>query len=148
MNQPTYLTRDAILGAKDIHTEEVDVPEWGGVVRVRGMSGRERDEFEASLLEEPAGNRQQRRQKRKQKETNLANIRAKMCAWCIVDEAGGRLFSDQDIVALGGKSAAALDRVFDVAQRMSGFDEEDIDEIAEKMVEDPFDGSSSASPEN
>ena len=112
------------------------------------MSGRERDDFEASLLEEPAGNRQQRRQKRKQKETNLANIRAKMCAWCIVAEDGARLFSDQDVVALGDKSAAALDRVFDVAQRLSGFDEEDIEEIAEKMVENPFDGSSSALPES
>ena len=41
----TYLSRDAILQREDIKTEDVEVPEWGGTVRVRGMSGVQRDAF-------------------------------------------------------------------------------------------------------
>ena len=58
----TYLTRDAILEAEDIETEEVAVPEWGGNVLVRGLSGTQRDIWEQGLVEvEPCGNRAQRR---------------------------------------------------------------------------------------
>ena len=50
-----YLSREEILSVHDIVTEEVDVPEWGGIVRVRGMSGVQRDAFEASLIQQPTG---------------------------------------------------------------------------------------------
>ena len=61
------LSRDDILKAEDLTTEEVDVPEWGGTVLVRGLTGRERDEFEASVMVRYAGEMVQ----------DLANIRAK-----------------------------------------------------------------------
>ena len=59
----TYLSRDTILQREDIKTEDVEVPEWGGTVRVRGMSGVERDAFEASLIEQPAANGQRKRRR-------------------------------------------------------------------------------------
>lgn len=133
-----YLSRDAILGADDVQAEDVDVPEWGGAVRVRGMSGAQRDAFEASLIQQP-----QRNGKRPQ-QVSMENIRAKLCAWCIVNDGGERLFTDDDIAALGAKSGAALSRVFDVAMRLSGMSAGDVDELAEAMVENPFGGSSSA----
>jgi hypothetical protein len=108
------LTKDAILAAVDLPTERVSVPEWGGDVLVRGLDGRDRDAFEASLVVQAGG------------PVNLANIRARLCAACIVDEAGERLFSDADMDALGRKSGAALDRVFSVAQRLSGMTEADV----------------------
>ena len=61
----------------------------------------------------------------------MANIRAKLASWCCVDAQGGRLFTESDVQALGGKSAAALGRIFDVATRLSGITEEDVDEMAE-----------------
>lgn len=33
-----YLTADAILAAPDVAEEDVEVPEWGGSVRVKGLS--------------------------------------------------------------------------------------------------------------
>lgn len=36
--QAKQLTADAILQARDFVEKEVDVPEWGGVVRVRSLS--------------------------------------------------------------------------------------------------------------
>ena len=44
------LSRDAIL-ARPILTEDVSVSEWGGTVRVRGLDAKQRDEFEAGLIE-------------------------------------------------------------------------------------------------
>jgi hypothetical protein len=112
-----YLTRDEILARDDLPAEDVNVPEWGGAVRIRRMSGTERDAFEASIM--GADGRQ-----------DLSNIRAKLVARSIVDEAGRRLFSDEDIAALGAKSAAALDRCFAVAKRLSRISGEDVEELA------------------
>ena len=137
----TYLSRDAILQREDIKTEDVDVPEWGGTVRVRGMSGVERDKFEAGLIEQPEANGKRRR-KQAATQTNMANVRAKMCAWCIVDEHGARLFSDADVAELGAKSASALDRIYTVASDLSGYTDEDVEEIAEKMIDHPFEETS------
>lgn len=116
----TILTRQAILEALDIPREAVDVPEWGGAVYVRGLSGTERDRFEASVVQ----------QKGRDRTLNLSNVRAKLCALCIVDEDNKRLFSDMDVQALGGKSAAALSRVFDAAQKLSGLTTEDVEELS------------------
>ncbi len=114
------LTRDLILAAPDIRTEEVNVEEWGGSVLVRGLTGAERDAYEATVVT----------LRGKRRELNLANVRAKLCALCIVDDAGQRLFSDADIAKLGEKSGAALQRVFKVAQQLSGLSDEDVEELS------------------
>lgn len=116
----SYLSRDAILGADDLQYEDLDVPEWGGIVRVRSLSGAERDNYEASM----------RLQRGKEFIANMANVRAKLVVRCVVDEDGKRLFTDNDAPALGEKSAAALDRVFEVAARLSRLSDEDVDELA------------------
>ncbi len=131
------LGHDDILAAKDIKTDDVEVPEWGGTVRVQGLTGTERDAFEASL-----------RQLRGDKMVpNLANARAKLVARTIVGEDGVRLFGDNEINALGAKSAAALDRVFEVASELSGLNEDDVEKLSENLGEGPSDGSTSTSPE-
>jgi len=48
------LTRDAILEAQDLQHEEVYIPEWGGSVRVRTLTGAERDAFEQSIVDQRA----------------------------------------------------------------------------------------------
>lgn len=111
------LSRDAILSVEDMPSEIVNVPEWGGEVRVMAMTGTDRDKFEASLVGK--GNK-----------PNLENFRAKLAASCIVDEDGNRMFAEKDVAALGKKSAAALDRVANAAQRVSGMSQEDVEELA------------------
>ena len=128
------LTKDAILAANDLVTEDVEVPEWGGTVRVRAISGAERDAFEQAIVT----------RKGKNVTTNLANIRAKMVALCVVDENGQRLFADKDVLLLGTKSAAALDRVFTVAQQLAGLTDKDVDELAENLEPGQSDDSTSA----
>ena len=113
------LSRDDILKADDIRTETVPVPEWGGDVLVRGLSGRERDTFEASMLVERGG----------RMEMDPRNARARLATMCVVGEDGKPLFTRDDMGALGEKSAAALNRVFDVASRLSGLGESDMKEL-------------------
>ena len=108
------LTRDQILGAQDLTYEEVAVPEWGGVVRVRMMTGAERDAFEASTLV--------RRGKRV--DLNMVNMRARLVALTVVDKAGARLFTERDVEVLAAKSSAALNRVFEAARVLNGLTEE------------------------
>lgn len=114
------LTREAILEIRDIKTEQVNVPEWGGYVWVRGMSGAERDRFESEIV---------LIDKKGKARVDMANIRARMAATCIVDESGKRMFSAADIEALSTKSAGALERVYSVAQRLSGLSEGDLEEL-------------------
>jgi hypothetical protein len=113
----SYLTRDAILAAASLKTEEVDVPEWGGIVLVRELRGRERDEWEASLAV----------QRGKQMVPDVANMRAKLVARCVVNSDLEPVFSQPDVNALGELSAAALDRVFETASRLSGLSEADLE---------------------
>lgn len=124
------LGRDAILQVVDVETVDVQVPEWGGAVRVRGLSGADRDRFEASIVE----------QRGRKMRTNLQNVRARLVALSVIDEQGQRLFADSDVRALGEKSAAALERVFSVAQRLSGLSDGDVEELAENFPGGQSDG--------
>lgn len=115
------LTRDAILAADDLQREWVDVPEWGGGVWVRTMTGLERDRWERQFLDDHG----------KPKPGNqIENVRASLVVWCAVDDEHQRLFSEADIEALADKSGKALDRLFAVAQRLNGFRKEDLEELA------------------
>jgi hypothetical protein len=117
MSKMKRLTRDAILNIDDFKMEDVDVPEWGGVVTLKSMNGTERDAFEASLMSTTGDKR-----------PNMANIRAKLVATTAIDpDTRELLFSVADIELLGTKSAAGLDRLFSVAQRLSKISETDID---------------------
>ena len=126
MSQRTYLDRAAILAVPDIATEDVDVPEWGGVVRVRGLTASQRDAFEAASLQG----------KGKNTSVNLHNLRARLVALCIVDEDGNQLFAERDVHVLGQKSAAAIDRIYDTATRLSGIGENDVEELTKNSESD------------
>lgn len=108
------LSRDQILGAQDLERRSVDVPEWGGVVCVRLMTGSERDRFEAEHLKAPQ-----------------VDARARMAAATLCDEQGALLFTADDVAALGKKSATALNRVVEVAFELNRVGKADVD-AAEK----------------
>ena len=129
----TLLNRESILQADDLPKELVDVPEWGGAVYVRSLTGAERDRFESGMIE----------QRGKNQKMNLSNIRAKLAALTVCDEEGKRIFSSADIDELSKKSAAALDRIFAVARRLSGLGEDDVKELAEGLKDDPLEDSPS-----
>ena len=124
------LSRDEILKAKTMKIEKVEA--WGGTVCVRGMTGAERDQFEAGII----------RQRGKEQTVDLRNVRAKLCAMTLCDEDGNRLVKDEDVTLLANDPAVELQKVFVVAQRLSGITAEDVEELTEDL-KNPFEGSSS-----
>ncbi|MHC5539600.1 hypothetical protein ACYOEI_15385 [Singulisphaera rosea] len=115
------LTREQIIAsAKDLPREEVAIPELGGSVYVRAMTGTERDAFESRFSKD-----------------STTNIRARLAVATVCDEAGKTLFTEGDIEALGNVSAALLDRIFTVAIRLSKVTKADVDQLR---------GNSNASP--
>ena len=131
----TLLSKTAILTANDLKSEDIEVPEWGGAVRVRSFTGRERDAFEASMV----------RGDGKDRKVDLTNMRARLVGLTVIDETGHRLFTDEEVDLLGAKSGAALDRVFAVAQKLNGLSGADVEELTKNSSGVPSAVSTSAS---
>ena len=131
----TLLSKTAILAAQDLQTEDVEVPEWGGAVRVRSFTGRERDAFEASMV----------RGEGRDRKVDLTNMRARLVGLTVIDETGQRLFTDEEVDLLGAKSGAALDRVFAIAQKLNGLSGADVEELSKNSSGVPSAVSTSAS---
>ena len=119
MGGKPILSADAILSADDLTVELVEVEEWGGSVRVRTLTGRERDRLEADLLSS----------KKNGAAINLDNVRAKLVVATAIDEEGKPLFQPGAEEALGKKSGAALTKVATVAQRLAGLSTTDVEEL-------------------
>lgn len=97
------LNRDQILGASDVQTQDVDVPEWGGIVRISMMSGAARDALQASLVDN--------------KKTSF--FEAALVAATVVDETGALVFTPEDIAALQAKNATVLTRVAEASMALN-----------------------------
>jgi hypothetical protein len=101
-NNGGLLNRDQILQAQDLRSEEVSVPEWGGVIKVRELAAGERERI-AGLVTAHDG-----------------RSREIMVALTAIDGDGNQLFSLDDIEELAKKGEAAIQRVAEVASRLSG----------------------------
>ena len=110
--------KERILAAQDLTSEPVSVPEWGETVKVRVMTGADRDSLTASMRD-GSGN------------VDLMKYRARLLVRCIVNDDGSTMFSESEIDALNAKSSIALDRLFSVADRLNGV-KPDAVEAAEK----------------
>ncbi len=104
------LSKAAILAAKDLKHEDVDVPEWGGAVRIQQMTGATAEEFAKSAAD------------------GRFSI-TRYVAACMVDKNGDRLFSDAEVEEMGRKNAAVIQRLFKVAQRLNN-DTASVEDVA------------------
>jgi hypothetical protein len=114
------LTRDQILAAQDKPVKEVPVPEWGGSVHVRTMSGLERDRLEA--LQEASPRKE---------------VRARFVVAACCDAEGNLLFTEADIPALNGKNVKALDRIFDAVIELNRLSKDHVDEAEKNSAAGP-----------
>ena len=121
------LSKEAILAADDLGLEEVEVPQWGGSVLVKPLTAKQRGWFTSQLVEHRKGGNVIR----------LEQIQIRLCAMSIVQENGNRMFSDNELAALAGKSAGALQIVFEAAQRLSGLSDEQVEELQGNSNETP-----------
>jgi len=116
-----HATKEAILAlASATKIERVDVPGLDAPIFVRGLSARERDAFEASCM---AG-------RGKARGLNMDNVRARLLVRAICSETGERIFADHEAEALGNVPASIVDRLFTLAQQLSGLSPSDVEELA------------------
>lgn len=98
--------RARILSAEDIPHEDVEVPEWGATVRVRGLTAVAATRFSLGLENETI---------------TLEEMVPSLLLLTLYDPATNEpIFTDGDLAALTRKSGQVLTRLFPVAQRLSG----------------------------
>ena len=92
MAEQTVLSKDALFSeeARKLDIEAIDIPELGGIVYVKAMSGMQRDQFESWALSDKGPR----------------NIRGKAAAMCIVDAQGKRMYQNSDAARLGDTRVA------------------------------------------
>lgn len=108
------LSRDSILAVNDTSIASVDVPEWGGSVYVRPMTGRDRDAYDMEIVS--AGGK-------------IENMRARFAVRVVCDADGNPIFKPEDADALGKKSAKALDRIYNAIDSTSKTSAESIHQL-------------------
>jgi hypothetical protein len=121
------LDRKSILAADDVRKEKVAVPEWGGDVYLRVLSGTDRDHFEESYADQ---------------KMKAFRIRFLLLALC--DERGERLFADDEGDILGKKSSVVINRLFEAGWKLNALSQEAVDALGEDSPVAPNDGSTSA----
>ena len=120
----TLLNFDDIVASQDKEYEDVDVPEWGGTVRIATMSGEDRDRWELSMMQADDSS------ERGFKLNFDAYSRVRLVAMCLVDDNFNRIFvTKEQIEKLSQKSGKVMDLLYDVAQRVNGITDEDIDDL-------------------
>lgn len=129
------LSREQILQHDDLQKELVSVPEWGGEVWVRAMTGAEKDRFEILMAES-----------RTKHDGYAPNLRATLASLTVCDAQGGRLFSVEEAEALGEKSSVPLDRIWLVASRINHLTQEEMEKLEGNFETSPNIDSGLTSP--
>lgn len=132
--------RDAFTSAaaQTAPIERVPCPELGDgyVAIIRGLSGTERDKYQASLLVQ---------NKRGGSKVDMDNVSAKLVAKCLIHENGQRVFTDAEVGIVGAIRGDVLKRLYDAAARTSGISEDELDELGKSSTTPSGTSSSTAS---
>lgn len=121
--------------------EDVPVPEWGpdAEVRIMELTAADRGYIEAGQIVAGDSNP-------KLKVDSLKTYRQKMVAAGLVDEKGDRLYAWKDLPLLDDFGGAVLERLCDVALRLSGMGRYGVKRAEGNSDVAPTDSSSSDSP--
>lgn len=124
--------RKTILEFDDLEKEIVAVPEWGGLkVEVRSITSKTR----SRILQQAS----------KGGELNLERWFPELVVATAHDpESGEKLFEPADVEALNEKNGNAISRLAEVAQRLAGMMEADVEAAKTDFDETQNDGSTSS----
>jgi hypothetical protein len=119
--------RDAILSKEDVVIEPLVIPEWGGItVYVRTMSSGDQGKFRAqSMRKIPTADPNVTKE-----EFDDRFFTEKLAVYTVCDEEGNLVFTPEDIPELAKKSAVVMQRIFEVAARLNGLREKDVEAAA------------------
>jgi hypothetical protein len=129
--QKRILSAKDILDVDDLETLDVDVPEWGGIARLRVLNGEQLLQFFA-----------------KQKE--MSNLQSSMLllAMSLIDENGTPLYTEDQIAQISKKSFKVITRLAKKAMELNALseDKEEAKAQEEKVKNVSGEGVQDASP--
>ena len=123
------LSKDDIFKADDLPTKDMDIPEWGGTLTIRTLTGAERDQFESAFVN--------------QDKIDIRGMKARLIQLTVMNGDGQPMFTKADLQKINSKSASVIDRIWDVSRRLSGLTKEDAEELVENSGTAPTDDSGS-----
>lgn len=133
------LSREALLKKQKLNIEKVELDDTNHVY-VREMTGRERDNFEKSLM------KQTEKDGKPVMESTLEDFRAKLAVNTVCDEKGKAVFQPGDVSILSkNMSAKWLIKIADAASKLNGITEADKEEMVKNSEGGPAASSSSDS---
>lgn len=109
------LDKAAILAATKLDHEDVEIKDVG-TIRIRVMTGAERDAYEAAIVDARIAKKPY-------------SVRTLLIAFCASDESGARLFGDEDIEAIGKLPGPMAERLVLVALRVNKLRQRDLTEL-------------------
>lgn len=138
------LSRSSLLAKEELEKVKVDLGK-GEFVYVRQMTGRERDNFEQSLIKE----KKNAKGEIVSYDRALGDFRAKLAVVTCCDEEGKGLFLPDDYSLLSqNMSAKRLEMIVNAAQKLNAISEEDKEALVKNSSPEPEDNSNSGSVEN
>ena len=123
----TKLTKDDIFKVDDLPTKDIDIPEWGGTLTIRTLTGAERDQFESAFVN--------------QDQIDIRGLKARLIQLTVQNGDGQPMFTKADLQKINSKSASVIDRIFQESQRLSGLTKEDVDVLVGNSGTAPTDAS-------
>ncbi len=126
------LSKEQILAAEDLDTVIEPVPEWGGDVTLKMLSAKERINWEQEVF--PNG------------VVDTEKFLTSLVARSLVDESGARMFSDDELDALGAKNPAVIARLREAAAKLNKIGQTDQKEAEKNSAADSVSSDSSSSP--
>jgi len=136
------LTAEQILAADDIETRTVPVPEWGGAVLMRTMSGKVRDSYNEIVQSRLVGKGKNR------KVGSYKGLTVSLLHKCLVKQDGSPLFKREQLIAFQEKSSEVIGRLQKIAIEMNGLSDEEVEDLAGKSETDLSGESGSVSPDD
>ncbi|MGW6255411.1 hypothetical protein [Streptomyces sp. NPDC055085] len=125
---------DAVFAAAKSETVTVSVPEWGGEVLIRELSGSDRDKYETSMST---------LDKNGKPKLTRQNSRARLVVLCAVTESGETLFDPRYVEKVGALPSRGLSRVFDACAELNGFSKRDVEDVVADFDDAPSASSTS-----
>jgi hypothetical protein len=135
----TLLNREKLLTKEKLDVTKVDLGR-GEFVYVRQMTGRERDTFEQSIISFGKDGEVERK---------TEDFRSKLAVCTVCDEKGDLLLTPRDVAGLStSMSAARLEKIVEVAQKINKISAEDKEELTKKSKGGRAASSTSGSAKN
>lgn len=125
------LTKKDILALNDRKVEDLIVPEWDTTVKVAEFGADAKDELDQYLAAQNISN--------KDEDIKRVHIRGAVAAVSLVDDNNNQIFTISDAEELGKKNGVALDRIFEVSNRLNKIFGVERDKVKKKSKTTPSD---------